>query len=171
MLLWPWIHVSTLNCHWMLYGASMIQKDIWILYAPCIYYCVLFLCNIKFCTHCAFMTLNSLLDYDLPLCYMDCLNTSLFSFSKTKYTLFGPFIFFRKRNIKNLQFHLQRWYFYTLSCFSGFNSWIFLTMELVVLEWFSKLCFSMENLLAPGAIYSIAKVMGWNIGWKNLKDS
>jgi hypothetical protein len=34
--------------------------------------------------------LNSLLDCDLPLCYM------------------GPFIVFKTRNIKSLQLHLQR---------------------------------------------------------------
>jgi hypothetical protein len=66
---------------WMPYGMPQWSKKIYEFYMLHEFTAVLFR-NIKVCTHCAFMTLNSLLDCDLPLCYMGCLNTSLFSFSK-----------------------------------------------------------------------------------------
>jgi hypothetical protein len=56
----------------------------------------------------------------LLLCF--CLRRLWCVLKKMKHT---PFIFFKTRTIKNLHFHLRRYHFYTLSCFSGFNSWIF----------------------------------------------
>jgi hypothetical protein len=73
-MIWIWVHNIKVLCF---YNLEFIFRPLYEFYMLHEFTVVLFR-NIKACTHCAFMTLNSLLDCDLPLCYMGCLNTSLF---------------------------------------------------------------------------------------------
>jgi hypothetical protein len=96
----------------------------------------------------------------LLLCF--CLRRLWCVLKKMKHT---PFIFFKTRTIKNLQFHLFTFDGIISTLYLAFQVLIlefFLTVELVVPELFSKLWFCMKTLLAPvfwKTIYSIAKVM------------
>ena len=105
-------------------GCLNDPKNIWILYALWIFCCAFH--NIKVCTRCDFMTLNSLLDCDLPLYAL--WNASILLcfplrklwcvLKKMKHTLFAPLIF--KTQYKIFVVSHSTVTFLPLSCFFRF---------------------------------------------------